>query len=775
MKALVRLLLAAIGVLALLLVCGVIYVTTFLDPNDLKPRMVEAVKAQTGLDLTLNGPLDWSFYPHLGMSIQDASVRLPESDANASPLASVKSADVEVAFAPLLVGDVSIDGITVNGLKLDLKRDEQGRGNWVQVLDHMGESQGTLSNDKPKASRPVSPQNAASQPLGIDIARLNVNNGWIHYQDLESGAEYTLDKVMIEGSNIVPTQSFPLTMSFELASKAPEFTSEVSLKTQARADLAAKRYELSKLAVNSRTHYPALDGAHEQVLNASIERLVADTQASRYQLQGVTFDGESYLPGETEKALPFAASLSAEADLSQQTAALTDINVTGGDDLRLSGGLNVTGLLDSPSYNGTLTLAPFNVRQWLSDQLNVSLPSADKSALTKLAFSSPIKGDLNTLKLPDLDIALDDQDFSGEAELGLKGQRLMLALTGKRLDLDRYLAPPKGGADQASRSALIRSAMAEEKGAADASGVVPVELLKTLSLDLGVKLDQMTLKGMTLSDVALAVSGRNGQHTLDHLNANLYGGSAAFKGALNVLQSPIAWRLSEQIKGVQLKPLLADATQKPAKIQGALALEGTQTSRTNEFDSMLTNLNGRVDFHVTDGALLGQNLSKAMCGAVATLSGKQGTREWSEDTPFKTLQGTFKITNGVARNDDFELSIPGLRFDGAGEANLPTARFDYGLKGHFVNTADPDACRVSDKFQRVAFPVRCKGEFSGEPGSWCGVDRDALQASLGSLSVSEAKRKTQKELERGINDKVSEKFGSDTARELKNALDGLFN
>ena len=44
MKQLLRILLAAIGILAIVAVAAVVYVTTFLDPEDFKPRLTAVVE-----------------------------------------------------------------------------------------------------------------------------------------------------------------------------------------------------------------------------------------------------------------------------------------------------------------------------------------------------------------------------------------------------------------------------------------------------------------------------------------------------------------------------------------------------------------------------------------------------------------------------------------------------------------------------------------------------------------------------------------------------------
>ncbi len=85
MKRLLQTLLAAIGVLGVAVVAAVVYVTTFLDPEDFKPRLIEVVREHSGLELTLDGPLSWSFYPRLGVSVERAEARLQEQALDSPP------------------------------------------------------------------------------------------------------------------------------------------------------------------------------------------------------------------------------------------------------------------------------------------------------------------------------------------------------------------------------------------------------------------------------------------------------------------------------------------------------------------------------------------------------------------------------------------------------------------------------------------------------------------------------------------------------------------
>ena len=51
---------------------AVAYVTQVLDPNDLKPTLIKTAKSNQ-IELTLDGPIEWTFYPWLGVSVERVS------------------------------------------------------------------------------------------------------------------------------------------------------------------------------------------------------------------------------------------------------------------------------------------------------------------------------------------------------------------------------------------------------------------------------------------------------------------------------------------------------------------------------------------------------------------------------------------------------------------------------------------------------------------------------------------------------------------------------
>lgn len=797
MKALFRALLAIVGVLALVVVAGVIYVTTFLDPNDLKPRLVKAVKDQAGLELALNGPLDWSFYPRLGVSVEDAEAWLPEQERDQSPFASFTRAEVGVSFTPLLSGEVEVEGVFLDGLKLALERDAQGRGNWESLLEHAATAADSGAADEalpPAKSAGValaddttpSVQNGAgSMAVNLDIASVQVTNGQIAYQDAASGLDMTLNDVALTSSNVSPDKAFPVELSFVADGREPELQSTVSLDGKVALDLQGGRHVLTGVSLDTTTRMPSL-GDKDQSVALDIDTLTLDTDKQLYLADGAELDATLHQAALGDKALPLKATFGAEADLAAGTANLENLLLTSGSDLRLSGALkakDITG--DALSYSGQFKLAPLSPKAWMT-RVGMEAPqTAKSSALTSLAFSSPFKGDMSQVQLTNLVMALDDTTINGRLGSSFDASQITFDLDVDALNLDDYLAP--AGADEKTASlgeALTAGVIAPVYAAEGDAELLPVALLKTLGLQGQLDIGTLIASGLEMSKVTAKLSGQPGVQQLDSLTASLYGGSLAANARIDSRKTPLSMSFGEKLTNLDIAPFLkALAPEQKDILRGRLTLNGDYTTSTNQIDSIKRNLNGKGNFEIRNGEVLDVNISREMCTAVATLSGKTSSREWKANTPLERAQGSFTVTNGVISNQDLALAIPGIALDGKGQLNLPTEAFDYNVAARFIEGADDAACEVNPRLIKLRFPVQCQGNLSGEPGEWCGFDQKGFQSAAAELAKDEAKRKAGEKVSEKLDEKLDEdtrkkiddKLGEGASDKLKGAIQGLFN
>ena len=781
MKRLLRTLLAAIGVLGLVMVGAVVYVTTFFDPNDLKPRLIEVVREHSGLELTLDGPLSWSFYPRLGVGVQQAEARLPDQADDSAPFAALSHAEVSLAFTPLLRGEIAIDGLTLDDLYLDLERDEQGKGNWEVLSERLGERGEQAEAALAPASAGPSPSESNGLSVALNIASVQVRRGEVHFRDALADRELRLEKLEISGSNVNPGSAFPLTSSFRLrlhegldwrdTPSEPRLLSDVSLDTRVDLGLAEGRHVLEGLTLKTVNQLAGLE--NEQKLNLQGERLVVNLGEGSLQLDAGTLDASFNHPRLGEKTLPLTLAFSLDADLDEQSARLRDMALTGPDALKLNGNLNLSDLGEAPAYTGQLRLTPLSLRPWLT-RLDIMPAMANGQALTDVALTSPVSGDLERFELAGLTLVLDDATFTGRLAGRFDGGLLAADLQGDRLDLDGYLPPAGVGDDAASRWRLpgIRRAHAEEAG-----GLVPAERLFELELDAHLALGQLRFAGLDFQDVDLTLEGRDGRHRLIDFTSGFYEGNLSADGAIDLRERPIRWQLAPRAERVRLESLLEARGEEPSPLSGRFSGEGELTSRGNSALELRRHLSGRFEARIDEGTFKELNVGEELCTTAATLQGKTLDREWAEETRFERISADLILDEGEVTSDDLLVTLPGMRVDGEGRIDLVSEQFDLRAAVRLVE-ADNAPCEVNPRLARVPLPVRCDGTLGGESAEWCRFDREAFQGTLAELVRDEATRRAGEKVEErleGAVEKIDERLGEQAGQELRDALKGLFN
>ncbi|WP_445003770.1 AsmA family protein [Halomonas mongoliensis] len=783
MKRVLSTLLAAVGILAVLAVAAVVYVTTFFDPEDLKPRLIEVVREQSGLELALEGPLTWSFYPRLGVGVEKADAWLPDQAVSEeASFVAFRRAEVSLAFAPLLRGEVAIDGMTLEGMRLNLERDETGRGNWETLMERLAERSEAAEEVLAPASATTGPVPDVQSGLhvALNIASVQVRDGEVSYRDLGADQELRLENLAVTGSNVNPRNAFPLRASFRLVSYddlewqaeevPPRLASDVTLEGRATLGLAERRYLLDGLSLTTASRLAAVEG--EQKLNLQGSQLRLDALERRLHLEEGRLESTLRHPALGGAPLPLSMTFALEADLQEETARLRDLELSGEHGLRLSGNLNVSQLLEAPAYDGQVRLAPFSLRPWL--ERFDSLPTtADAEALTDVALTSSLQGDLSRLELPGLTLILDGSTFTGRLAAGLDGHALDFDLQGDRLDLDAYLpSTPPADARASTGLPTIARAYAQEPGT-----LVPAEWLAELALRGELRLGLLGLGGLEFRDVDLALEGGDGRQRLSRFEAGFYEGSLAASGELDLTRDPIRWQLEPRIERVRADELLEALGDEKAPLRGRFSAEGELTSRGNTWPALKRHLDGRVESRIDDGAILDVNVSRELCTAVAALEGRETTRDWHPDTRFDEAGATFVIRDGTLNSDDLLVRIPGIELGGEGWLDLTSERFELLAAARIVDTADA-ACRVNPRLERLPFPVRCEGSLSGERSEWCRFDRAAFQSAIGEALRDELGSRAGEELERrleGTLERLDERVGEGAGRELRDALRGLLN
>jgi uncharacterized protein involved in outer membrane biogenesis len=167
-----------------LVVVALVAAPLFIDVNSYKPMIVSEVKAMTGRDLVIDGPISLSILPTPTVSVTGVKFSNVPGSKNAS-MVEMKSVTVKPSLFGLLAGNIEVSEVTLIEPKIVLEINAEGKPNW--------EFAPSVAEAKPVASKPASPK-----PLSL--GRLTIDNGTLIFSDSKAGISVVADKANFSAS-----------------------------------------------------------------------------------------------------------------------------------------------------------------------------------------------------------------------------------------------------------------------------------------------------------------------------------------------------------------------------------------------------------------------------------------------------------------------------------------------------------------------------------------------------------------------------------------------
>ena len=125
-----RKVLIGLFILVFVLAAAVFIGPSLVDWNDYKDQIAEAVEQETGRDLAIDGDISLTLLPAPALSVK--GVRFANVEGAENPdMASLRSLDVLVAFAPLLEGRIQVQSLELVEPTIRLEVLPDGRQNWA--------------------------------------------------------------------------------------------------------------------------------------------------------------------------------------------------------------------------------------------------------------------------------------------------------------------------------------------------------------------------------------------------------------------------------------------------------------------------------------------------------------------------------------------------------------------------------------------------------------------------------------------------------------------
>lgn len=783
--------LITIAALCILVLAAVGIIAATFDPNDYKPLLIRIVQEKKQRTLTIPGEIRLSFFPKLGAELGKVSISEHQGSAE---FASVERAKLSLALIPLLSKQLVVDRVEVDGLRATIRRSKEGRSNYDDLL---------------------SKEEAGGQQIAFDIDGIDIRNAHLIYDDRQQARRFDIAKLRLETGKLASGVPSTLKLAADIKGNRPDIDAHIAATTGFTMDLERKRYAVKGLDAELRGTLAGLTGLQLKLAgDAGI-----DPAAKRFDLDGIKLSASGKRAQENFDVRVEVPKLAIT------DTQVTGGKLNG--EARLNEGpRSVIANFSVPSFEGSP--AAFKVPALALDatiredklDAKLKLSGAFAGDIDRLLFSSPQltlalsgkQGDttLNGRLATPLSVNLKAQTVDLQklvADLSLPnpaGGTMALKANGNasiKLDKQAVAAAFNGSMDQSAFNAKLGiagfSPMAytfdigidridlnryQSRAAGPAKGAAPKQApeqpmdfsaLQKLQANGKLRVGALKVANLNTTNVRVDLRAANGRLELSPLAANLYGGSTNGAFTINA-GKPARFAVRQNLSGIHVGPLLKDATGKdPIEGKGNVQFDVTSSGAT--FEQLKRGLDGSARLELRDGAIRGVNIAQAVRNAKAsinTIRGKEdrqpapgGTGSTSEKTDFSELSGSFRIANGVARNDDLVIKSPLIRIAGAGAIDLGAERLDYLARTTVVSTLQGQGGPELQALKGVTVPVRLSGPFNAI--GWR-IDVAGMASELAKQKLDERKGELREKAEKSLDEQKAK-----VRDQLKEQLKGL--
>ncbi|SPU51547.1 AsmA family protein [Bordetella trematum] len=261
MKTWFKRILIGLVVLVLVAIVGLaIFLLTF-DPNAYKYKLEELVQERYQRTLTIDGPIEMSLFPRLGLSAQGVSLSEVDSD---QAFASIDSLRLAVAVWPLLSNNLVVDHVAINGFKARIVREKNGHFNFENLVGGPVQSTAVPANAAEGAVGMIAgatqalTSGTASAPrsMQIDIAGLDLKDGEVQLEDAMSGMGVSLMQLNANTGRVTFDQPFDVSLSARLKGTEPAVDAGLTGQALLRLNPAGKRYSAQKMDLRMEGQLP---------------------------------------------------------------------------------------------------------------------------------------------------------------------------------------------------------------------------------------------------------------------------------------------------------------------------------------------------------------------------------------------------------------------------------------------------------------------------------------------------------------------------------------
>lgn len=711
-KSIKVILIILVSLLVIAVAAAVVVIYT-VDPNDYKTDISRTVKEYTGRNLNFSGDIEFSLYPILGLKV--GPVELGNAEGFESDImAGINEVDVSIRLLPLFSGKLEIGMIVLDGLTLNLEKNEDGVFNWNDLIK-------ARDGESSKGQGDNGPADKEFTLAGFSLQGVQVSHADIKYKDFQMGTVNSLENVNITIGHIngFPGR-FPFEIDFDLKADSlpqvlhPKLSCEIGIDPDA-AKIAIDNLKFSVLNLSGSGKLSARQENGDNTFDMEVH--LAE-MSLRQLLTDVGIElpksGDSHILDSVSGDIAVSGTGSS---ILLRSAAFKFGNST----LKSSGSFSME--QGRKSFDGDFLMHVFSLRKLLGE-LGIKIPeTSDHSSISEFSTDISFSGDDSSIAINDAVVKFDDSTLKVQGEItDFSYPSIKFVADIDTVDVDRYLPP-----ESAKKVKDKHKAATVPDRHADPAGKEPdLSLLKKFDLDAQISIDRMKVKKLPIENILVGVSLLDGDLAISPASFNFSNGISSSAISLSVADDSPAWQVKGFMKNIKSGPVIS-AFAGDKYLSGNLSADYDLSGKGLSAASVSRTVSGNVSFDLAQGVVFGFDLVKMIIETVNEVQGYSVEEPESDDFKFASINGSAVLKNGLISNDDLSVESEFLNMEGEGWADLGKDQVDYTAVARIVGVVGGEVGEDIDLIKGIPLPVNISGKL-GSPR--IGVDSKALGKAL---------------------------------------------
>lgn len=687
MRGMVKLISLIFGTLLTLFLIGAAFFLWTFDPNAYKDLLSREVYKATGRELFVDGNIELSVFPWLGVRVDSVRVGNPRAFSGISQrdFMRVDELQIHADVKALLQQKLYMSEVRLRGVDIVLLRNTSGRDNWtfapearggsssvsgvisglgnvgsVQSVGFVGTACAANTAENTAADSAKASPRFALTGDSLKIESVSLENANISFSDAVSGTTASANDVNMSGKNIAFNAPVPLKASAKIRSNATPYSAEFAFEGVVQIDDALR-----------------LITVHESELTSTLygNELPKDGVSSRVTLQ-------------------------AKYDLATQLAEISRLVAAGA-----KGGLEKsfvelagTAHVAQQRFDGNVRLES-NVREALNT-FGVTLETMPTAALQRVTLSSAVKASLlpnagRTVHLPNVDAMLDDTHITGALRAdSAQLNRIAVTLVGDSVDLEKYVILERADSGEAGVQNMLQAALLPRL--AHAAPVTPNATAASVrdenapfldgaarayaqkvTLNVSAQLGNVRYRDLSVRDIALAVEAKGGLWRLSTAKAAIDDGGLSALANARITDKSLPFNAQIRIAALPFEPM-SSAFLKNKRITGLGHYTTTLQGNAQTMRQLRASLTGNGTLSVQNMGLEGVQIVPDTFTAFLRADSKLARLDKLLQEPYlESVQASYTVQNGIVRNNDLYGVAKGATVQGAGTVNLVSEAIGY--------------------------------------------------------------------------------------------------